>query len=30
MQGFSSFYEREAIRKTYDKDDRGFHVSFVN
>jgi len=30
MQGFTSFYEREAIRNTYDKDNRGFHVSFVN
>jgi len=30
MQGFISFCDREAIRNTSDKDNRGFHVSFVN
>jgi len=30
MQGFLSFFEREAIRNTSDKDNRGIHVSFVN
>jgi len=30
MLGFTSFCERGAIWKTSDKDNRGFHVSFVN